>query len=82
MGSTISVLSLIFGIVGFCCGVIFGPFAIILGAIGMRREEGRGLAIAGLILGIVSFVCWILLLIIFWAFFAMLLGIPSEIFIG
>ena len=67
MGSTISVLSLIFGIIGFCCGFIFSPFAIIFGAIGMRREEGRGLAIAGLILGIVSLVCWILAIIFLWA---------------
>lgn len=68
MGSTISVLSLIFGIVGFCCGFIFGPIAIILGAIGMRREEGRGLAIAGLILGIVTVVCWIFAFTFLWAF--------------
>ena len=67
MGSAVSVLSLIFGIVGFCCGVIFGPIAILLGAIGMRRDEGRGLAIAGLVLGIVTLVCWILLIIFLWA---------------
>ena len=76
MGSTISVLSLIFGIIGFCCGFIFGPIAIILGAIGMRREEGRGLAIAGLVLGIVTITCWILAIIFVWLFFGIFLLFP------
>ena len=74
MGNTISIIALIFGIISFCCGVIFGPVAIILGAIGMRGEEGRGMATAGLVLGIVSLLCWILAIIFLWAFIAALFG--------
>ena len=74
MGSAISVVALIFGILGFCCGVIFGPIAIICGAIGMRREEGRGLAIAGLVLGIVTLLCWLLVIILLFPFILALFG--------
>ena len=80
MGNTISIIALICGIIGFCCGVIFGPIAIILGAIGMKDEEGRGMAIAGLVLGIVTLLCWILLLLFFWAFFAALFGFGGGMF--
>lgn len=76
MGSTVSVISLVVGIVGFCCGIILGPIAIILGAIGMRREENRGMAIAGLVLGIVTFVCWLLAILLLF----ILLGPPLIIF--
>ena len=81
MGSAISVTALIFGILGFCCGVIFGPVAIILGAIGMRREEGRGMAIAGLVLGIVSLACWLLAIVFLWAFIATFFGFGGAIFL-
>ena len=41
---------------------------------GWVREEGRGMAIAGLVLGIVTLVCWLLAIIFLWAFIAALFG--------
>lgn len=43
-----------FGITALCCGVLgFGILAVIFGAIGMHRNERlKGMAIAGLVLGI------------------------------
>ena len=43
-----------FGITALCCGVLgFGILAVVFGAIGMHRNERlKGMAIAGLVLGI------------------------------
>jgi hypothetical protein len=57
--------ALIFGIVGlFCFGIIFGPLAIInarraQNAIAMNPGmTGGGMAIAGLVLGIIDIIGW------------------------
>jgi Domain of unknown function (DUF4190) len=57
-----AVASLIFGIIG-CIPYLTGILAIVFGVMGIRRTRdpmsgGRGLAIAGLILGIISIVGW------------------------
>src|SRR5688500_3084373 len=57
-----AVASLIFGILG-CVPFVTGLLAIILGFIGMRttrdpKYSGRGMAVAGLILGLLSLVVW------------------------
>ena len=56
-----AVLSLIFGIVGFCVPAIGAIVAIIAGIMGISRTKnpkvgGRGMAIAGLVLGVVGLV--------------------------
>jgi len=59
----LGVASLICGIVGLCT---FLPSiaAVILGAIGMRKPYGKGLAIAGLIIGIFGVLIWALFIIV------------------
>ncbi len=61
---TSAVLSFIFGIVGlFVAAIVMGPLAIIFGIVGLSRIDsnpgiykGKGFAIVGLILGIISLV--------------------------
>ncbi len=54
MGKTYGILSLIFAIIGiFFFGIILGPIAIILGVIGRKKDDSKGLATAGLIIGII-----------------------------
>jgi hypothetical protein len=50
-------LSLVLGLAGICCGVT-GPFAVLLGLLGINRINesrgllrGKGLAVAGIVLG-------------------------------
>ena len=57
-----AVASLICGILG-CVPLITGLLAVILGIVGLKktkdpRYSGRGMAIAGLILGLISLVVW------------------------
>jgi hypothetical protein len=57
-----AVASLICGILG-CVPLLTGLLAVILGIVGMRttrdpRYTGRGMAIAGLILGLISLIAW------------------------
>ena len=62
-----------FGIAALCCGILgffflpflLGPCAIVFGALGLRNS-GRGMAIAGLILGIIQ-VLIVLLAVLFLA---------------
>ncbi len=69
-GNGLAITSLILGIVAFipgcCCAYVGGPIAlgaIITGVIGMQKQEGKGMAIAGLILGGVWIALVILLLV-------------------
>ena len=53
-----AIASLVLGILSF----IFCPLsilAIIFGAIGMGKPQGKGMAIAGFVLGLVAVVLWI-----------------------
>jgi len=64
--------SMITGIISlFCCGVVLGPVAIVLSnqakseiADSRGMQTGEGMAKAGLILGIVGIVGWVLLIIV------------------
>ena len=64
-----------FGIVALCCGVVglvfpvLGIPAIVFGAMGLKRA-GRGMAIAGLVLGIIEII-WVFVLLLFWGAFLM-----------
>ncbi len=63
-GNGFSIAALVIGILGlFVLGWLFGPLAIIFGAIGMSRG-GRGMAIAGLILGILDLILWLVLFLL------------------
>jgi hypothetical protein len=60
--SVAAVTSLVFGIVG-CIPFISGIVAVITGLVGLKTTKnpnytGRGMAVAGLVLGIVSLVGW------------------------
>ncbi|MBQ7506211.1 MAG: DUF4190 domain-containing protein [Lachnospiraceae bacterium] len=65
-----SIAALILGIVGVVFDFIFFPVgliasivAIILGAIGRKKVEGKGMATAGLVLGIIGLILGIVFLI-------------------
>lgn len=67
-GKGFAITSLVLGILGlFVLGILFGPLAIIFGAIGLNRGEG-GMAVAGLILGIVDLLLWLILLLLVLSF--------------
>jgi hypothetical protein len=64
----LAIASLVCGIAGFLVfGVVLGPLAVIFGAIGLSRANrgasGRGMAIAGLVLGVLATVIAIVLLV-------------------
>lgn len=45
-------------IIGLCCaGYIFGGIAIVLGAVGMKKDKSSGPGTAGLVLGIIVIIC-------------------------
>lgn len=64
------VLSLV-GLLSFCCGPAFGIGAVVCGHLALSKIkakpelEGRGLALAGLIIGYFAAVSWLLYLIFF-----------------
>jgi len=58
----LGVAALICGITGFCL-LLPSIVAVVLGILGMRKQAGKGLAIAGLVLGIVGVLWWILFFI-------------------
>ncbi|WP_020133051.1 DUF4190 domain-containing protein [Streptomyces sp. 303MFCol5.2] len=62
----LAIASLCCGIVGlFILNIVLGPLAIVFGAAARRRaavRNGAGMAQAGIILGIVDVVLWIVLL--------------------
>lgn len=56
------IIALIFGIVGlFIFGYPLGGAAIVLGSVGLKTQSGKGLAIAGLVLGIIDVVLLLIL---------------------
>ncbi|MFG2130944.1 DUF4190 domain-containing protein [Streptomyces sp. NPDC048751] len=61
-----AIASLVCGIVGlFLLNIVLGPLAIVFGAVARRQAAGRnggGMAKAGIILGIVDVVLWLVLL--------------------
>lgn len=64
-GNGAAVGSLICGLLG-CLPYITGVFAVILGIVGIRKTRrpgvgGRGMAIAGLVLGLISIIGWIII---------------------
>jgi hypothetical protein len=79
MGKIFGILALIIGLVAFLLMpflfivpyaiYIFPGVAVVLGIVGIATEEKKGMAIAGLVLGILAFICWFFLL----PFFAVLL---------
>ena len=63
----LAIAGMVCGIVGlFFANIILGPLAIIFGGIGLSRANrgasNRGMAMAGIILGIIDIVVWILVL--------------------
>lgn len=64
----LAIASMVIGIVGiFFFSIILGPLAIVLAAFALRtgnEKSGRGMAIAGLVLGIIDTVLAVILLIL------------------
>lgn len=62
-----STASLVCAIVGFCCcGPILGVVAIILGILGRKDEGPNGSNAAGIVLGVIAVVAWIIALVVLW----------------
>ena len=81
MSNTFGIISLIFGIIGLCCGwflslfgLVFPIVAIVCGAIGMKKDDSSGMSIAGLVLGIISVICTIVMTMFVLAIIQELLG--------
>jgi len=69
MGKGYGIASLILAIIGiFVGGIILGPIAIILGIMGRKRDDSKGLATAGLIIGIIVTILAIIFLIVWGAY--------------
>ncbi|MEW2076365.1 DUF4190 domain-containing protein [Streptomyces sp. NPDC012403] len=64
----LAIASLCCGIIGlFFLNIVLGPLAIVFGAVARRQAaagNGAGMAKAGIVLGIVDVVLWIVLLIV------------------
>ncbi|MFF7445792.1 MULTISPECIES: DUF4190 domain-containing protein [unclassified Streptomyces] len=64
----LAIASLCCGVIGlFIMNIILGPLAIVFGAVARRQaavKAGGGMAKAGIILGIVDIVLWVVLLIV------------------
>ncbi len=86
---TMAIVSLCLGIssltVGWCCslGLLLSPAALITGFIALsqikkdpQRNTGRGLAIGGIVTGIVYLAAWLLLMIVYGA--ALLFGSINQ----
>ena len=57
--------ALVCGILGiFCGGILFGIVAIVLGGLGIGRDDNNGMAVIGLILGLIDIVCFFIMM--FW----------------
>ena len=81
MGKTLGIVALVFGIIGIATSLISiipTPFVIlwyvplttsvvgiICGSIGIKMDDSPGLAIAGLVLGSVGLIIWILNVVIY-----------------
>ncbi|MET9395183.1 DUF4190 domain-containing protein [Streptomyces sp. NPDC006624] len=62
----LAIASLCCGIVGlFFLNIVLGPLAIVFGAVARRQGgAGNGMAKAGIILGVVDVVLWLVLLLV------------------
>jgi len=90
MGKTFGALALVFGLIALLMGwaimlfvADFGSYimyalcglAIVLGIIGIITDDSKGMAIAGIILGLIALVIWPLLwTILFLVLFAAIFG--------
>jgi len=75
-GNTYGIVALVCGLVGlfgalYFFGIVLGIIAIVMGGIGLSRDDNNSMAVIGLILGIIDFVCCILyfFIILFFASF-------------
>jgi len=88
MSNTNGIISLIFGIIGLCCGwlipipyigYLFPAVAIIFGIIGIMKDDSHGMAIAGLVLGIISLICVAVVAVFLLALIYAMLGLGALI---
>lgn len=74
----LAIASIITAVVGFCVPVVGGLAAIILGVLGIRKSResgGKGLAIAGVVVGVISL---IVPLLFFGSIFGIVMGATSA----
>ena len=72
----LAVTSMILGIVSIACMPLVGPVGLVLAILGMKQtatsgEQGRGMAIAGLVLGYLEIVLWFVFFAAIMGFFAL-----------
>ncbi|MHA1190740.1 MAG: hypothetical protein ACTSP9_00420 [Promethearchaeota archaeon] len=86
MANTFGIIALIFGIIGLCCGwiisyigIVFPIVAIVCGAIGIKKDDSSGMSIAGLVLGIISIMCIVLMTMFILVLIQELMGIGAFI---
>ncbi|MFJ6727494.1 MULTISPECIES: DUF4190 domain-containing protein [unclassified Streptomyces] len=64
----LAIASLCCGIIGlFLLNIVLGPLAIVFGVVARRQagvKSGAGMAKAGIVLGVVDVVLWVLLMVI------------------
>lgn len=71
MSNTHGALATVFGVCGLCCfGIIFGPIAIIIGLLGLSRDDSKALSTVGIILGICDIIGWAIALLMMGSLFA------------
>ena len=60
-----SITSLVLGIVSLIVfAIIAGPLAIVFGAIGISKEGKNGMAIAGIITGVIGIILWVIIMVL------------------
>lgn len=73
--NTLAIVSIISGGLGLICfGILGGIVALVTGIIGLRQinadpehQSGKGIAIAGIVLGAISTIATVLFLVVFFA---------------
>lgn len=65
--NTYGTVALVCGIIGlFCGGILFGIIAIVMGGLGLSKDDNTGMAVIGLVLGLIDIVCFFVMM--FWIF--------------
>ena len=77
-GNTYGIVALVCGLIGllgalYFLGIVLGIVAMVMGGIGLSRDDNNSMAVIGLILGIIDFVCCILY---FFIIFSILSWLP------
>ena len=78
--NTLALLGMIFAIVGFFTGGVMTIVGLILSIVGLRQAKrengnGRGMAMAGVILSIVTMILWLVVWVFIIVFYVLIFGV-------